>query len=475
MKIKRILAVVLLGVSTFGAKAKIILPNVFSNGMVLQQKSNAAIWGKSVPGLAVNITTSWNKKSYKVKVNADSTWRIKVETPKAGGPYDITISDGAKLILKDVLIGEVWFISGQSNMEMGLRGRGDKEPILGGPEAIANANNDKIRFFRSQRVAWGTLQDNLKGRWQVADPKSSPLFSALGYFFALKLQNELKVPVGIIQVAYGGTPIEAWMSKDSLTPFANEVKIPEEANQAVEKKGTPTVLFNGMINPMVGYTLKGMLWYQGEQNRRYPALYAKLFPVMVADWRKRWDNGEFPFYYVQIAPYGSPESFNAYTPFLREAQLKSTDVIPNAGMVTNIDLGTVNSNHPPYKEKIADRMLPLVLTKTYGYKNLAYQGPKYRSITIKGNKANLFFDYAENGLKFSEENVANFEVAGDNQQFYPATSVKIKGYTIEVISNDVKKPVAVRYAFKAWVVGNLYNTEGFPASSFRTDNWEIPQ
>lgn len=472
---KRVLAYAILCLTATYAQAKVILPNVFSNGMVLQQQSDAAIWGKSTPGVEVAVQTSWNKKAYSVKVNSDSTWRLKVETPKAGGPYEITISDGSKLVLKDILIGEVWFISGQSNMEMGLRGMGADQPILGGPEAIANADNDKIRFFRSQRVSWGTLQDNLKGRWQVADPKSSPLFSALGYFFALKLQDKLKVPVGIVQVAYGGTPIEAWMSKESLAPFASEVKMPEEVNQAIEKKGTPTVLFNGMINPMVGYTVKGMLWYQGEHNRRYPALYLKLFPVMVADWRKRWDNGEFPFYYVQIAPYGSPVGFNPYTPFLREAQYKSTEVIPNSGMVVNVDLGVENFNHPPYKEKLADRMLPMVLTKTYGFKNLPYQGPAYKSIAIKENKASLVFANAENGLKFSEENLANFEVAGEDKQFHPATSVKINGNTIEVISDGVKKPLAVRYAFKAWVVGNLYNAEGLPASSFRTDNWEMPK
>ncbi len=472
---KGILIAVLLGLLLNHVGAKVILPNVFSNGMILQQQSNAAIWGKSTPGLEVGVQTSWNKKVYTVRVNADSTWRVKIETPKAGGPYQITITDNSPIVIKDVLIGEVWFISGQSNMEMGLRGMGAEQPVLGGPEAIANANNDKIRFFRSQHQVWGMPKDNLRGRWQAASATSAPLFSALGYFFALKLNEKLNVPVGIVQVAYGGTPIEAWMSKESLQPFSSEVKIPEEKNEVIENKGTPTSLFNGMINPMIGFTVKGILWYQGEHNRRYPALYAKLFPTMVADWRKRWDNGEFPFYYVQIAPYGSPVGFNPYTPFLREAQLKSTDVIPNSGMVVNVDLGVENFNHPPFKEKLADRMLPLVLNKTYGFKEMAYQGPSYKSLTIKGNVAVLNFEHAEKGLKFSEENNTNFEVASDDKKFYPASSVKIKGNTIEVTADQVSKPVAVRYAFKAWVVGNLYNLEGFPASSFRTDSWEIPR
>lgn len=472
---KKILIALSLILGLASAQAKVILPYVFSNGMVLQQKSNAAIWGKTTPGTSVNVVTSWNKKEYKVKANADSTWKLKVETPKAGGPYQIDINDGDLVSIKDILIGEVWFISGQSNMEMALRGMGADQPILGGPEAIASANNDKIRFFRSQHKVWGTPTDNLRGRWQTASPTSSPLFSALGYFFALKLQKQLNVPVGIVQVAYGGTPIEAWMSKESLAPFNAEVKIPQEKNEAIENKGTPTSLFNGMINPMIGFTVKGMLWYQGEHNRRYPARYAKLFPAMVADWRKRWNNGEFPFYYVQIAPYGSPASYVPYIPFLREAQLNSLNVIPNSGMVVNVDLGAENFNHPPFKEKVADRMLAMALNRNYGFKELSYQGPAYKALSIQGNIAILSFDHAEKGLKFNEENNANFEVAGADKKFYPASIVKIKGNTIEISASEVIKPVAVRYAFKAWVVGNLYNIEGFPASSFRTDNWEIPK
>lgn len=457
------------------AQAKVILPYVFSNGMVLQQQSNAAIWGKATPGAAVNVVTSWNKKVYKVKANADSTWKVKVETPQAGGPYQIDINDGDLVSIKEVLIGEVWFISGQSNMEMALRGMGESQPILGGPEAIANANNNQIRFFRSQHKVWGAPTDNLRGRWQAASPASAPLFSALGYFFALKLQKQLNIPVGILQVAYGGTPIEAWMSRESLAPFSAEVKIPQEKNEVIANKGTPTSLFNGMINPMIGFTVKGMLWYQGEHNRRFPALYAKLFPAMVADWRKRWDNGEFPFYYVQIAPYGSPESYVPYIPFLRESQLNSLAVIPNSGMVVNVDLGVAHFNHPPFKEKLADRMLAMVLHKSYGFKHLPYQGPVYKALSVQGNTAILSFNHAEKGLKFSEQNMANFEVAGADKKFYPASTLSIKGSSIEVSATEVSKPVAVRYAFKGWVVGNLYNAEGFPASSFRTDNWEIPK
>ena len=472
---KKIITILLLIAITRHTKAEVILPYVFGNGMVLQQQSNAAIWGKSAPGEKVSVITSWNKKEYTVKVNADSTWKVKVATPKAGGPYQITITDSAPVIIKDVLIGEVWFISGQSNMEMPMAGRKAEEPIENGPEAIANSTNNQIRFFRAQHKTWGIPLDNSRGKWLSANPKNTPTFSALGYFFAQKLHRKLNVPIGIVQVAYGGTPIEAWMSRESLSPYAKKIKIPEEKNEQLNKKGVSTGLFNGMINPMVGYTIKGMLWYQGENNRAEPALYGRLFPAMVADWRKRWDSGEFPFYYVQIAPYAKPPEYDPYVPFFREVQLKSLEVVPNSGMVVNTDLGVENTIHPPYKEKLADRMLPLVLNKTYGFKDLVYQGPVYQSLDIKDNKTVLHFTHAEKGLKFNGEHNANFEVAGNDKKFYPATTVKISGSNIEVTSDKVKKPIAVRYAFSAWTMGNLYNMEGFPASSFRTDDWGTPK
>lgn len=474
---RKIITVLLLVTIAVHTNAKVKMPYIFSNGMVLQQQSNAAIWGKSAPGGNVSLLTSWNKKTYTVKVNADSTWRIKVETPKAGGPYQITVTDDAPLVIKDVLIGEVWFISGQSNMEMPLVGRKAKgkpeEPIEGGAEAIANSTNHKIRFFRGRHKTWGTPLDDVPAKWRPANLENSPIFSALGYFFAQKLHEKLNVPIGIVQVAYGGTPIEAWMSRESLVPFGKAVKLPEEKNEALKNKLVHTGLFNGMVSPVLGFTIKGVLWYQGETNRAEPTLYAKLFPVMVADWRKRWGNGDFPFYYVQIAPYAQPPIHNPYVPFFREAQLKSLDVIPNSGMVVNIDLGTEQTIHPPYKEKLADRMLVLVLNKTYGLKDVFYQGPVFNSLEVRDNTAILNFDFSDKGLRLNEENHANFEIAGKDRKFYPAKSVKIVGNKIELVSNEVKIPVAVRYAFKAWTMGNLYNTEGFPASSFRTDNWDL--
>lgn len=469
-----ILVVLLLSVMGHAA-AKVKLPDIFGDGMVLQQQSNVAIWGKSAPGQQVSILTSWNQKKYTVSVNADSTWKVKVATPKAGGPYQMTITNHEVLVIKNILIGEVWLISGQSNMEMPMAGRKAEEPILGGSEAIVNSANDKIRFFRGQHKTWGIPLDNVRGVWQLANPQNTPKFSALGYFFAQKLQAKLNVPIGIVQIAYGGTPIEAWMSREALIPFREEVKLPEKQDNALKDKHVSTGLFNAMIHPLIGFAVKGMLWYQGENNRNKPELYAKLFPIMVEDWRKLWNIGGFPFYFVQIAPYAQPLKYNAYVPFLREAQLKSLEVIPNSGMVVNMDLGTENTIHPPYKEILANRMLALVLNRDYGYRGVRYNGPSYQSMEVLGNKVTLLFNDVGKGLKFSKEDNSNFEIAGIDKVFHLASKLEIKNNSIVLSSDNVDKPVAVRYAFKAWVVGNLYNAEGFPASSFRTDSWEIPK
>ncbi len=449
--------------------AKVTLPSVFSNGMVLQQQSNVAIWGTSTTAQTVQIVTSWDAQTYIVNVATDGSWKTNVTTPVAGGPYTITVSDTELLTLTDVLIGEVWFASGQSNMEMLLKGRSASEPVLNSAQAIQNSENDNIRLFKSAKLAWGQASDNLAGQWEKASPSTVDTWSAIAYFYAKNLHEKLNVPVGILQVVYGGTPIQAWMSAGSLQAFP-EVILPAVSNAAIADKTTPTGLFNSMINPMLGYGIKGVIWYQGEQNRGEPELFAKLFPVMIDDWRQRWGIGEFAFHYVQIAPYGSPTSYVPFIPFLREAQLKTLDQTTNTEMAVIVDKGSPTTNHPPDKEIVAERLSAIAFAKTYGFVNQKYLGPVYKSITIQGDKAILNFDNAESGLKFTSGESINFEIAGSNKVFYPGNGV-INNNTIEVTSNSVPYPMAVRYAFKAWVVGDLFNEDGFPASSFRTDDW----
>lgn len=479
MKLKFFLGVLPLLFFSASSEAKVVLPSVFSDGMVLQRNTEVAIWGSSDTKKEVVITTSWNGKSYKVS-SSSGNWRVKVATPAAGGPYSVTINDGDETKLQDILIGEVWVASGQSNMEMPLKGFKD-QPVTNSDEIIKNSQNDKIRLFLGEKVTWSRPLNDVKGEWQAAAPAVVTEFSAVGYGFAKTLHEKLKVPVGIIQVAWGGTLVQAWMSAKSLNSYP-DVKIPEDTNSAFENKNVATGLFNAMINPIVGYGIKGVIWYQGEQNRHEPENYLKMFPDMVKDWRTRWGIGDFAFYYVQIAPYISKtenlskqlQELQPKVPFLREAQLKAEKNIPNSGMAVIMDVGTSNTIHPPDKQTVSDRLSFLALNKTYGMTTVPYQGPAYKSQTIEGNKVLLKFDHAD-GLKFigdaKESN--NFEVAGKNQVFYPAKAVITKD-GILVTSTEVEKPVSVRYAFKAWVLGDLVNKYGLPASSFRTDNWVIP-
>ncbi|WP_461787704.1 sialate O-acetylesterase [Pedobacter sp.] len=458
------------------ASAKVVLPSFFSDGMVLQQNSQAAIWGNSDKN-TVTITSSWDKKSYKASV-ASGSWKVKLATPAAGGPYTITIDDGEKITLKDVLIGEVWVASGQSNMEMPLRGFKD-QPVANADEIIKNAKNDKIRLFLGEKVTWSRPLTDVKGHWKAASPEVVTEFSAIAYGFAKNLQAKLKVPIGIIQVAWGGTLVQAWMSAKSLSPYP-DVTIPQDNNAALENKNVATGLFNGMVNPLLGYQIKGVIWYQGEQNRHEPENYLKMFPAMVADWRQRWNVGEFAFYYVQIAPYISKTEklskasleLQPKVPFLREAQLKAEKLVPNSGMAVIMDVGAQNTIHPPDKQTVSDRLTAMALNKSYGFKNTPYQGPEFVSQTIKGSSVWLKFNHAD-GLYFKNGNSSNFEIAGKDQVFYPATA-KITKDGIEVSATQVQNPVSVRYAFKAWAMGDLFNKNGFPASSFRTDNWVIP-
>ncbi|WP_113661601.1 sialate O-acetylesterase [Pedobacter nanyangensis] len=479
MKFKLFLAALSLFFLSKAAEAKVVLPSVFSNGMVLQRNTEVAIWGSSNPSKEIVLTTSWNGKTYKVMPTAGQ-WRVKVATPAAGGPYTVTINDGEETKLQNILIGEVWIASGQSNMEMPLKGFKD-QPVSNSEETIKNAANDKIRLFLGEKVTWSNPLNEVKGQWQAASPSVVTDFSAVGYGFAKTLQEKLNVPIGIIQVAWGGTLVQAWMSAESLKPYP-AVKIPEANNTALADKNVATGLFNAMINPLIGFGIKGVIWYQGEQNRHEPQNYLKMFPDMVKDWRNRWGIGNFAFYYVQIAPYISKTEklskamleLQPKVPFLREAQLKAENMIPNSGMAVIMDVGAQNTIHPPDKQSVSDRLSFIALNKSYGLKNVAYQGPVYKSQRINGAQVTLKFDHAKQ-LKFigDAKESSNFEVAGKNQVFYPAKAVITKD-GIVVSASEVPEPVSVRYAFKAWALGDLVNEHGLPASSFRTDNWVIP-
>jgi sialate O-acetylesterase len=451
--------------------AEVKLPAIFGDNMVLQQQTEAAIWGKAAVNSTVKVTTSWNNKSYTARADKGGNWKLKVSTPVAGGPYNVTISDGKAVTLNNVMVGEVWVCSGQSNMEMPMKGY-NNQPVTGSNEYIATSSNVQIRLITLPRTTSLTPVDDFAGNWNTCEPEYVSEFSATAYFFGMMLNKILKVPVGLICTSWGGTRIEPWISENGFKKF-DWVKLPDKT-QALSgnlSPQTPTVLFNAMINPLVGYGIRGAIWYQGESNRNEPTQYQQLIPGLVENWRSVWGVGEFPFYYVQIAPYdyGLTGLNSAY---LREAQLKAITAIPNIGMACIMDCGEKDCIHPSNKAAAGNRLAYQALVKTYGKKGFASDGPVLKDMKIEGNQVKLTFDNAANGLISIGKELFCFEVAGSNKRFFPAKAF-ITNAGITLFSPSVNEPVAVRYAFRDFIVGDLFNTEGLPASSFRTDSWDI--
>ncbi|MEP6677282.1 MAG: sialate O-acetylesterase [Ferruginibacter sp.] len=451
------------------------LPYFFSDNMVLQQQSNPAIWGWTKAGNTVTVTTSWNKKKYSATADANGNWKIKINTPVAGGPYEISISDGTAVILHNILIGEVWLCSGQSNMEMAMKGFKD-QPVIGSNDAIVHSANNNIRLYILPRSVKSVPQDTSKNSsWKIAEPESVSNFSATAYYFGKILYEMLHVPIGLVNISYGGSPVEAFMSADALKDFPG-IKIPAANDTAKLNNKIATVLYNGMMHPFIGYGIKGCIWYQGETNYERPDQYETLFPAFVKEMRNEFDQGDFPFYYAQIAPYNYslytksavPEKNNSA--YLRDAQRKASKKIPNSGMAVLMDIGEENSIHPADKVTGAKRLAYMALAKTYGQKGFGYESPAFDSMSVSGNIVTVKFSNIPNGITSFAKPLNNFEVAGADKVFHPAKALISKSSVI-LSSPDVATPVAVRYAFKDFVVGDLFSTEGFPVSSFRTDSW----
>lgn len=456
-------------------QAEIKLASIFTDNMVLQQQSAVPVWGWATVGSTVTLVSSWDNKTYSIKTNKEGRWKLQINTPAAGGPYELTISDGSPLKLSNVLIGEVWLCSGQSNMEMPVKGF-KSQPVLGSNDALLKSRNKNIRIYTVPRSSQTEEQENSKpSLWKLAEPESVSNFSATAYYFARLLNEMLDVPVGVINSSYGGSSAEAWMNPETLKPF-EEIKIPKKTDPIIQKSRTPTTLYNGMIHPIVGYAIKGCIWYQGESNYERPDQYEILFPALVNQWRKEWSIGDFPFYFAQIAPYNytqlppynSGGKFNSA--YLRDAQRKSAAKIPNSAMAVLIDVGEENSIHPMNKEVGAKRLALLALGKTYGMKGFGFASPEPDSTAINGSILTIKFNNAGNGLTSFGKKLSLFEIAGSNKIYYPADAI-ISGSVVLVSSPYVKDPLHVRYAFKDFVVGDLYSTEGLPVSSFRTDNW----
>lgn len=451
-------------------QAKVTLPSNWRDNMVLQQQSKVHFRGKAAAGKNVSLSVSWDKNKIKTKSNESGEWEAIVQTPSAGGPYEITISDGEPLVLKNILIGEVWFCSGQSNMEMPVKGfRG--QPVLGCQPYIVAANPQRpLRLFTVKNDWSTTPKEDVVGKWAECSSREVADFSASAYFFGNLLQQKLGVPVGLIHCSWSASKIEAWMDKETLSRFP-EVDLGVLNNKEFGyPNGTPTLLHNAMVKPLEGFPVKGVIWYQGEANSANPALYKKLFPALVSQWRAFFGSPDMPFYYVQIAPWQSGGKEQLDWAWFRQCQLELMKEVPNVGMVTTTDAGSEKFIHPPYKIKVGERLAFWALARTYGIEGISYSGPIYKSCLLKDKVVEVQFDYGEDGMTPENEPLKGFEVAGADGNFVPAHAEIINGSScVKVWSESVPVPVEVRYCFRNYQEGNLCNNVGIPASPFRAE------
>jgi sialate O-acetylesterase len=450
--------------------AKIKLPEIIASNMVLQRNTSVKIWGWAKSGEKITVKTSWISNEIKLTTPENGRWEVLLKTTLSKEPQIIQLSSlESNIKLDNILFGEVWICSGQSNMRMPLKGYSG-QPTFEGNSAIANSKNKNIRLFSITENGFPAPLDSVANykKWDIASPESTKDFSAVGYFYAQKLQEILDVPVGLVMTSWGGTRIQPWMSKEAVAPYLDVNKVKKDTTE--KYKRIPSAIFNAMINPITSYTIKGVIWYQGETNRDEPKLYQQLLPEMVKDWRKQWNIGEFPFYYVQIAPNKYIDKSNSQ--FQREAQLRALEVIPNSGMAVLSDIGSEQTIHPPHKKEVAERLLFLALNKTYGFKDVDGTGPIYKSMEAKEGALFLNFNFADTGIFSPEMEISNFEIAGTDKVFHPAKAIIINHKQVKVSSSEVTEPIAVRYGWNNWFVGTLFDNNLLPASSFRTDNWE---
>ena len=434
------------------------------------------MWGTAKASANVTVAPSWTDKTYSVKSGKDGKWSISFPTPSAGGPYTVTVSDGTPVTLENVMLGEVWLCSGQSNMEMPMKGF-KNQPVEGANMATLKSKNPNIRLFTVKRNSSTTPVDDVTGKWAEASPATVRNFSATAYFFGREIEEMLDVPVGLIVVAWGGSACEAWMNDEMLAAFPEAAaKIPAVGGEIPSKNRTPSVLFKGMLNPLIGLPIQGVIWYQGEDNWNRAHTYTDMFSTMINGWRNLWGQGDFPFYYCQIAPYDyaiitekGQEIINSA--YLREAQAKVEHIVPNTGMAVLMDAGWPEGIHPPKKQVAGERLALLALNKTYGIDGIGAESPVYKSMEIKEDTVIVSFDRAPEWIAGNTSfESKQFKLAGEDRVFHPAKAW-ISRSKVMVKSDKVPHPVAVRYAFENASEGDLFSTDGLPISSFRSDDW----
>lgn len=474
-----LLFLLLLLSATFSLNGQSLRPAaVFSDEMVLQRETQVPVWGFASPGEKVTVRPSWNNRTYNAVTGPDGRWRAIIHTPVAGGPHTLSLSSrSGRITLHNVYIGEVWVASGQSNMSMPLKGYGN-QPVMGATQEILRSGKTHIHFINLPPLAaFKPLQD-ANASWVKAIPENAGDCTAVGWFFARALDEQLDIPIGIINASYGGSNIEAWMPAEACREF-DDIQVPEESDETSEwLANVPSTLFNGMLNPVIGYGIRGFIWYQGESNIFNVPRYAPSVEAMVRHWRRLWSGGDLPFYFVQIAPYDYTE-WNFFTPqwpeisaYQRDAQRRCLDLIPNSGMAVTLDIGDKDCIHPRNKREVGTRLAYLALARDYGIKGFESESPEFDYMEITEDRAILHFKKMFAGLSTFGRKLTLFEIAGDNDVFVPAEAyIDEENWTVVVYDKRVKKPVKVRYAFRNYLEGELFGTGGLPVGSFCTGEW----
>jgi sialate O-acetylesterase len=451
-------------------RAEIKLNPLFSDNMVLQRDMECPVWGTAEAGdeITYTIQQATSLEGSLGKVGDDGKFMGKLPKLPVGDPFKITLTEKKaqkKVELKNVLVGEVWICSGQSNMEWSVSNSANAK------ENIADSENKNLRLFTVPRKNSAVPLTTFNASWVECNPKTTPGFSAVAYFFGKELASKLKVPVGLIHTSVGGTPAEAWTSREALQA------VPSLAYYAASPTGTnhgsPSSLYNGMIAPLIPYAIKGAIWYQGESNAGKAFEYRTLFQTMIQDWRKRWGEGDFTFLCVQLAPYTPirPEPGESNWAELREAQYLATVELKNVGMAVITDVGEENDIHPRKKQPVGERLATAARAIAYGEK-IEFSGPAYKSMKVDGNKVILSFDHLGGGLVVKGEKLTGFSICGEDKKFVNADAI-VQGDQVIVSSSKVEKPTQVRFGWDNYPVVNLWNKDGLPASPFRTDSFPI--
>ncbi|TWU56625.1 hypothetical protein Poly51_25410 [Rubripirellula tenax] len=483
------------------AHAELKFSPIFGDSMVIQRDMPIHVWGWTSPGTAVAATIA----GHSAEATADAMGRfdLKLDALPAGGPHEMVIEADERRVFKNVLVGEVWVCSGQSNM--GFTVSRSNDPDL---ESLT-AKYPNLRLISVPQVGTQEPQNDFNGKWEDCTPESVKEFSAVGYFFGRQLHQTLDVPVGLIDNAWGGSAAEAWVPRDVLESdgkygellerwdtlaktYDHEAEVakwkdrvakwkengkkgrqPAAPKDALTGQHRPANLYNGVLNPIIGYTIRGAIWYQGETNASRAYQYRDLFPLMIQTWRDDWGQGDFPFYWVQLADYRqeSAEPGDSDWAELREAQTMTMSRLPATGQAVITDLGEASDIHPKNKQDVAKRLARWPLANLYGY-NIPYQSPTFRSVTIEGNKAVVKFDHVGGGLDtFDVNKPIGFTIAGEDKKFVPANAKIVGKDTIEVTADSVEAPVAVRFAWADNPVANMQSSSGLPMTPFRTDDW----